>query len=59
MSTMGEVPESSVTYEQLADLEREFDDVEAEISTQQPGLKPRRGRQLTRLDLPAEQSASR
>lgn len=32
---MSEIPESSVTYEQLADLERDFDDVEAEISTQQ------------------------
>ncbi|SPN97213.1 related to phosphatase 2a inhibitor [Cephalotrichum gorgonifer] len=35
---MSEIPESSVTYEQLADLEREFDDVEAEIIRQQVKL---------------------
>jgi hypothetical protein len=29
---MSEIPESSVTYEELADLERDFDDAEAEIS---------------------------
>lgn len=29
---MSEIPESSVTFEQLADLERDFDDVEADIS---------------------------
>ena len=41
---MSEIPESTVTFEQLADLERDFDDVEADISasTQIP-LSPSTG----------------
>ena len=44
---MSEIPESSVTYEELADLERDFDDVEAEMSAYRlspshpPGGTPR------------------
>lgn len=37
---MTEVPESTVTFEQLADLERDFDDVEAEISACCPCPRP-------------------
>lgn len=29
---MPEIPETTVTYEELADLEREFEDVETEMS---------------------------
>lgn len=38
---MSEIPESSVTFDQLADLERDFDDVEADISayTRRPPLR--------------------
>ena len=54
---MSEIPESSVTYEELADLERDFDDVEAEMSAHRPW--PPNLSVTTANEPRAEQSASR